>query len=166
MTDTAPSAEPVTMTVRTLVLDPVSNMPVVVLENPDSTAFLPIWIGVCEANAIALVLEGVTTPRPMTHDLIPALLEATGYSIQRIHIHTLADNVFLASIRLVNSIGEFREVDARPSDALAVALRTRSEIVVDPGVLDRALVTEGNEEDAIKMILERLRPEDMGEYEM
>jgi bifunctional DNase/RNase len=166
MTKSASSDEPVIMTVRTLVLDPVSNMPVVVLENPDSTAFLPIWIGVCEANAIALVLEGVTTPRPMTHDLIPALLEATGYSIQRIRIHTLADNVFHASIQLANSGGESREVDARPSDALAVALRTRSEIVVDPGVLDRALVTEGSEEDAIKMILERLRPEDMPEYEM
>jgi bifunctional DNase/RNase len=154
------------MQVRTLVLDPVSNMPVVVLENPESTAFLPIWIGVCEANAIALVLEGVTTPRPMTHDLIPALLDATGYSVQRIHIHTLADNVFLASIRLVNASGEIQEVDARPSDALAVALRTRSEIFVDAGVLDRAVVTEGSEEDAIKLVLERLRPEDMGEYEM
>jgi len=166
MTETSGSTPPVQMQVRALVLDPVSNMPVVVLENLESTAFLPIWIGVCEANAIALVLEGVTTPRPMTHDLIPSLLRATGYSVDRVDIHTLADSVFLASIRLVNASGETHQVDARPSDALAVALRTSSEIYVDPGVLERAVVTEGTEEDAIRLVLEKLRPEDMGEYEM
>ncbi len=154
------------MHVRALVLDPVSNMPVVVLESIENNAFLPIWIGVCEANAIALVLEGVVPPRPMTHDLIPALLGATGYSVDRVHIHTLADSVFLASIRLINMSGETEEVDARPSDALAVALRTQSEIYVAPEVLDRAVVTEGSEEDAIRLILEKLRPEDLGEYEM
>lgn len=166
MTEISASVSPIKMQVRTLVLDPVSNMPVVVLENLDSTAFLPIWIGVCEANAIALVLEGVSTPRPMTHDLIPSLLNATGHTIDRVDIHTLADSIFLASIRLVSSDGETREVDARPSDALAVALRTRCDIFVDSEVLDQAVVTGGTEEDAIRLVLEKLRPEDMGEYEM
>ncbi len=166
MTHPRTSTQPVKMNVRALVLDPVSNMPVVVLENPDSSAFLPIWIGVCEANAIALVLEGVTPPRPMTHDLIPALLGATGFTVDRVDIHTLADSVFMASIRLINLEGETQEVDARPSDALAVALRTRSDIFVDAQVLDRAVVTAGSEDDAIRLILEKLRPEDLGEYEM
>jgi bifunctional DNase/RNase len=157
---------PIKMTVRALVMDPVSNMPVIILEEPDRGAFLPIWIGVCEANAIALVLEGVDTPRPMTHDLIRALVGATGYSVDHVYIHTLADSVFMASIRLVNASGTACEVDSRPSDAVAVALRTESDVLVDPEVLARAVVTESSQEDAVKMILEKLRPEDLGEYEM
>jgi bifunctional DNase/RNase len=157
---------PVMMTVRALVMDPVSNMPVVILQNADQTTFLPIWIGVCEANAISLVLEGVLTPRPMTHDLIRDLLGATGYSVDHIFIHTLSDSVFLASIHLVNSAGDSREVDSRPSDAIALALRTNSAVLVDPEVLSRSLVAEPNQDETIKAILERLRPEDLGEYEM
>jgi bifunctional DNase/RNase len=157
---------PVKMNVRALVMDPVSNMPVIILEEPDRGAFLPIWIGVCEANAIALVLEGVDTPRPMTHDLIRALVGATGFSVDHVLIHTLADSVFMASIRLVDSNGTARDVDSRPSDAVAVALRTESDVLVAPQVLDRAVVSENSQEDAVKMILEKLRPEDLGEYEM
>lgn len=157
---------PIKMTVRALVMDPVSNMPVVILQDVDETTFLPIWIGVCEANAISLVLEGVNTPRPMTHDLIRELLGATGFSVEHVLIHTLSDSVFLASIHLVNAAGEARAVDSRPSDALAVALRTSSDVLVDPEVLAKAVVTEQSQEDAIRTILERLRPEDLGEYEM
>ena len=157
---------PVTMTVRALVMDPVSNMPVVILQNADQSTFLPIWIGVCEANAISLVLEGVLTPRPMTHDLIRDLLGATGYSVDHIFIHTLSESVFLASIHLVNSAGDSREVDSRPSDAIALALRTNSAVLVDPEVLSRSLVAEPDQDEAIRAILERLRPEDLGEYEM
>jgi bifunctional DNase/RNase len=160
------SRTPVEMTVRALVMDPVSNMPVVVLEYEQDSAFLPIWIGVCEANAIALVLEGVQTPRPMTHDLIGSLLTATGYSVEHVHIHSLTDSVFHASIRLQGSNGESHDVDSRPSDALAVALRTSSSILVDPEVLSKAVVSEASQEDAVTMILEKLRPEDLGEYEM
>jgi len=154
------------MTVRALVMDPVSHMPVVILEEPDRSSFLPIWIGVCEANAIALVLEGVDTPRPMTHDLIGSVVGATGFSVDHIYIHSLSDSVFLASIRLVDSNGTAREVDSRPSDALAVALRTDSDVLVDPEVLAQSGVTESSQENAIKLILEKLRPEDLGEYEM
>lgn len=157
---------PIKMTVRALVMDPVSNMPVVILQDADESSFLPIWIGVCEANAISLVLEGVETPRPMTHDLIRTLVGATGFSVEHVYIHTLADSVFLASIHLVNADGQSHDVDSRPSDALAVALRTRSDVLVDPDVLSRAVVSDQNQEEAIRTILERLRPEDLGEYEM
>lgn len=157
---------PIKMTVRALVMDPVSNMPVVILQDDDESSFLPIWIGVCEANAISLVLEGVDTPRPMTHDLIRALVGVTGFSVEHVYIHSLTDSVFLASIHLVNSAGESHDVDSRPSDALAVALRTSSDVLVDPDVLARAVVSDENQEEAIRTILERLRPEDLGEYEM
>lgn len=166
MTDVEKHQPPVKMNIRALVMDPVGNMPVVILEEPEGHAFLPIWIGVCEANAIALVLEDVTTPRPMTHDLILALLDATGSSVDHVHIHSLTDSVFLASIRIVNANGEIRDVDSRPSDALAVALRASAEVFVDPDVLSRAVVAEASREDAVKTILEKLRPEDLGEYEM
>jgi hypothetical protein len=157
---------PVRMMVRALVMDPVSNMPVVILQDADQSSFLPIWIGACEANAISLVLEGVLTPRPMTHDLIRNLLGATGYSVDHVLIHSLSDSVFLASIHLVNAAGDSRDVDSRPSDALALALRTNSAVLVDPEVLSRSLATEPSQDEAIRAILERLRPEDLGEYEM
>ena len=157
---------PVKMSIKALVMDPASNMPVVILEEPNTSAYLPIWIGVCEANAIALVLESVDTPRPMTHDLISSLVGAMGYSVDHVLIHSLNESVFLASIHLIGREGVVCNVDSRPSDALAVALRTKSDVLVDPEVLDRALVTESSLDDAMRTILERLRPEDLGEYEM
>jgi bifunctional DNase/RNase len=166
MSNAAERRPSVRMTVGTVVMDPVSNMPVVILQDDAQTSFLPIWIGVCEANAISLVLEGVPTPRPMTHDLIRELLGATGFAVDHILIHTLSDSVFLASIHLVNGAGEAREVDSRPSDALALALRTNSAVLVDPDVLTKAVVAEPSQDEAMRSILERLRPEDLGEYEM
>jgi bifunctional DNase/RNase len=154
------------MSVRALVMDPVSNMPVVILQEPDRNAYLPIWIGVCEANSIALVLEGVSTPRPMTHDLLGSIVDATGYTVDHILIHSLNDSVFLASIHLVGRGGVVCDVDSRPSDALAVALRAKADVLVDQEVLDRARVEESSQEDAVRAILEKLRPEDLGEYEM
>lgn len=166
MTDTTSVDDPVLVNIRALVMDPVSKMPVVILQPPDGATFLPIWIGVCEANAIALQLEGVTTPRPMTHDLIRGLLEATHYTIRDVLIHSLDDSVFLATIHLVGPQGAVIDVDSRPSDALAVALRTGSPVLVAPHVLQQAEVQEASEEDAMRAVLERLRPEDLGDYEM
>lgn len=163
---TESSSPPVKMTVRGLVMDPVSKMPVVVLQNPDGDSFLPIWIGVCEANSIALELEGVATPRPMTHDLIHNLIETTGFLVDHIFIHTLDDSVFIASIHLRNSEGAVCRVDSRPSDAIAVALRAKADVLVDSSVLDRAVVQEATTEETLRAILERMRPEEMGEYEM
>jgi bifunctional DNase/RNase len=162
----AAPADAVEMQIRALVVDPVSKMPVVILEQPSQNAYLPIWIGVCEANAIALELEGITTPRPMTHDLITTLLAKTGHSVDSIHIHSLRENVFHATIYLSNGGDELREIDSRPSDALAIALRARARILVSENVLADAVVEGTSHEDAVRLILERLRPEDLGEYEM
>jgi len=157
---------PVEMEVRALVMDPVSKMPVVILHQQKESLFLPIWIGVCEANAIALELEGIKTPRPMTHDLIASLVVATGLRVDRIHIHSLTDNVFLATIHLTDDKGRVFEVDSRPSDALAVALRAKAKILVNPQVLHQAMMEEAGQDETLKMLLEKLRPEDLGEYEM
>jgi len=166
MTDGDGPRVPVKMDVRALVMDPVSNMPVVILQQPEHDAYLPIWIGVCEANSIALELEGVVSPRPMTHDLIRSLISAMGYTVDHIFIHSLADSVFIASIQLKDGDGVSCDVDSRPSDALAIALRVKADVFVDQKVLEQALVTQGSEEDAIRTILEQLRPEDLGKYEM
>jgi len=156
----------VKMNVKALVMDPVSNMPVVILQEPDANAYLPIWIGVCEANSIALELEKIQTPRPMTHDLISSLIETMGFAVEHIYIHSLSDSVFHAAIHLRGADGSRREVDSRPSDALAIALRAHAEVLVAREVVDQAVVAEGSQEEALKAILEKLRPEDFGEYEM
>ena len=154
------------MTVRGLVMDPTSNSPVVILANPDGKTFLPIWIGVCEANSIALELEVVETPRPMTHDLIRNLIQTAGCDVEHIFIHSLDDSVFKASIQIRDAESVVHQVDSRPSDAIALALRAKADVLVDPAVLEQAVLSEASEEDALREILERMRPEDMGEYEM
>jgi bifunctional DNase/RNase len=166
MSEISESSAPVLMTVRGLVMDPASNSPVVILENSDGDAFLPIWIGVCEANSIALELEGVETPRPMTHDLIQNLLATAGCTVDHIFIHSLDDSVFIASIQLRDATAATHQVDSRPSDAIALALRAKADVLVDPSVLERAVMTESSVEETLRSILERMRPEDMGEYEM
>jgi bifunctional DNase/RNase len=160
------TTEPVKMAVRALVVDPTTNSPVLILARPEENAYLPIWIGVCEANAIAIKLEGVSVPRPLTHDLIGSLISGLGYRLDHVLIHSLDDAVFLASVHLSNSEGVHRELDARPSDAIAIALRADADVYVSPSVLERAVVSEATEEEAVKTVLERMRPEDMGEYEM
>jgi bifunctional DNase/RNase len=157
---------PVKMVVRALIVDPATSSPVVILARPDENAYLPIWIGVCEANAIAMKLEGIEAPRPMTHDLIGSLISCLGFSLNYVLIHSLDESVFLASVHLVDPAGQVRVVDARPSDAIAIALRTGADVLVSPSVLDRAVVSESSEEEAVRAILERMRPEDLGEYEM
>ena len=166
MSEIENASSAVSMTVRGLVMDPASNSPVVILENPEGNAFLPIWIGVCEANSIALELEGVETPRPMTHDLIQSLLTSAGCEVEHIYIHSLDDSVFIASIQLRDATAATHQVDSRPSDAIALALRAKAQVLVDPSVLERAVLTESTVEETLLSILERMRPEDMGDYEM
>jgi bifunctional DNase/RNase len=157
---------PVKMSVRALVVDPATNSPVVILARAEEKIYLPIWIGVCEANAIAINLEGVKVPRPMTHDLIGTLIRDLGFTLDHVLIHSLDDSVFLASVHLSDTNGEVREVDARPSDAIAIALRAGVDVLVDRRVLERAVVTEATQEEAVMAVLEQMRPEDMGDYEM
>jgi uncharacterized protein len=163
--------ELVAMSIKGLMLDPVSNSPIVVLKDDDDKFFLPIWVGIFEANAIALQLENITTPRPMTHDLLRNMIAELNARVLRIVINDLRDSTFFAQIRLAVGAGLDRtlEVDARPSDAIALALRTEAPIYVAQSVLDQAQTIspeEGDVEEKTKQWFENLSPEDLGKYKM
>ena len=160
--------ELVPMSIKGLMLDPVSNSPIVVLKDDDEKFFLPIWVGIFEANAIALQLENITTPRPMTHDLLRNMISELDARVTRVVINDLRDSTFFAQIRLLVG-GKTLEVDARPSDAIALALRTEAPIYVAQNVLDQAqtITPEGEDQDEkVKKWFENLSPEDMGKYKM
>jgi bifunctional DNase/RNase len=157
------------MEIKGLLMDPVSNMPVVILRDAADGVFLPIWVGIFEANAIALEMEKISTPRPMTHDLLKNLLEELDATVDRIVINELKDNTFFARIHLIR--GDRRwSVDSRPSDAIALALRARAEIFVEEEVLEKSksIRVEGAEGDPerLKKWLEEVNPEDLGKYRM
>src|SRR5882672_6174909 len=124
----------VEMKIRGLMMDPVSNMPIVVLKDAASDVVLPIWVGVFEANAIALEIEKVSTPRPMTHDLIKNVLTGLDTMVHKVVVTELREDTFYAVIWLERA-GQVVSIDARPSDALAVALRMDCPIYVEDGVL-------------------------------
>jgi uncharacterized protein len=158
--------------IKGLMLDPSSNVPIVILRDIRSQLFLPIWIGVFEANAIALRLEKVEPPRPMTHDLLRSVLEQLGGTVEKIVISDLKESTFFAQIHVRNGRDQDHPVsiDARPSDAIALALRTESPIFVLRSVLDKAqavdLATEASDEEKLKKWLEEISPEDLGKYTM
>lgn len=156
--------------IRGLILDPVSNTPIIILKKPDENLFLPIWIGVFEANAIALRLEGVQTPRPMTHDLLHDTVEALGARVDSVLVHSLVENTFHATVYLVTADGRRLEVDARPSDAIALALRCRARIRVADAVFQQAHSIDFREgesqDDRLREWLESLAPEQLGKYNM
>src|SRR6266403_4637427 len=127
----------VEMKIRGLLMDPVTNMPIVVLKDVNGTAILPIWVGIYEANAIALEIEKVATPRPMTHDLIRNLLFGLEAGVKKVVVSDLREDTFYAVI-WVERDGEMISVDSRPSDALALALRLDCPIFVDESVLKSA----------------------------
>ncbi len=151
------------MSVQGITLDPVTNMPIVVLKGKDSNDVLPIWIGVFEANAIAMQLEGINRPRPMTHDLIANLIKEMSGRVEYIHIHDLKDNTYYAEISILKD-GEVLKIDARPSDAINIALRTGAPIFVSPEVLKDIQTEEENDvdEEDLKDWLESIKPEDFG----
>lgn len=157
------------MTVRGIALDPITNMPIVILKDPEDRRALPIWVGIFEANAIALELEKVSTPRPMTHDLLKNILDGLGITVQQITVNDLKENTFYATIDL-NYNGSVVSIDARPSDAIAIALRTNAPIFVAENVVAQAKNIEVSEEkeetDKWKEWLENLKPEDFGKYKM
>jgi len=157
------------MTVRGIALDPITNMPIIILKDPDERRALPIWVGIFEANAIALELEKVSTPRPMTHDLLKNILEGLGITVKQIIVNDLKENTFYAMIEL-NHNGGVITIDARPSDAIALALRVNAPIFVTEKVVTQAKNIEVSEEkeetDKWKEWLENLKPEDFGKYKM
>ena len=159
----------VEMKVRGLALDPLSNMPIIILRDEEEKRSLPIWVGIFEANAIALELEKIPTPRPMTHDLIKNILETLEARVQKIEVNDLRENTFFALIYLQIGNQELT-VDARPSDAIALALRTAAPIFVDEDVIRRAKSVDASkevdEQERLKEWLEHLKPEDFGKFKI
>ena len=155
--------------IRGLMLDPSSNVPIVILRDTQSQLFLPIWIGVFEANAIALKIEGVEPPRPMTHDLLRLMLDQLGAQVEKIVISDLKESTFFAVIH-VHHDGQSIGIDARPSDAIALALRAEAPIFVLRSVLDKAqaaeLATDASDEERLKKWLEEISPDELGKWTM
>jgi bifunctional DNase/RNase len=159
----------VEMKIRGLMMDPVTNMPIVILKDINGNTVLPIWVGVYEANAIALEIEKVSTPRPMTHDLIKSLLLGLNTGVRKVVVNELKEDTFYALIWLERE-GELISVDSRPSDALALALRLDCPIFVDDAVLKSsklaASVTDKVNNEELRRWLENLPDDDLGRYKM
>ena len=157
------------MTIKGLMIDPVTSTPIVVLRDLDGQRVLPIWVGVFEANAIAVQIENVTLPRPMTHDLLRNVITDLRAEVERVVVSDLRDNTFFAVIQLLVQ-GERVAIDARPSDAIALALRARAPIFVEDHVIDHARQSEpaaqNGEAERLQKWLENLDPEEMGKYKM
>jgi bifunctional DNase/RNase len=155
--------------IRGLMMDPVTNMPVVVLKDTQGGAILPIWVGIYEANAIALEIEKVQTPRPMTHDLLKNVLMGLNVRVHKVVVCDLKDDTFYALIWMERD-GQMMSVDSRPSDALALALRLDCPIYVDEEVLKNSRIasaaTEKSSSEELRKWLENLNDEDMGRYKM
>ena len=164
----------VEMKVRGLALDSLSNMPIIILRDEEDKRSLPIWVGIFEANAIALELEKIATPRPMTHDLIKNILEAVDAKVAKVVVNDLKENTFFATIHL--QVGDTEvAVDSRPSDAIALALRVAAPIFVEEEVVRKAKSVEvvketevgtGTEDpQKIKDWLDSIKPADFGKFE-
>jgi uncharacterized protein len=159
----------VEMRIRGLMMDPVTNMPIVILKDANGDSVLPIWVGVYEANAIALEIEKVTTPRPMTHDLIKNLLTGLDTQVHKVVVTELREDTFFAVIWLERD-GRVISIDSRPSDALALALRVDCPIFVDDDVLKTSKqansVNDRVSSEELRKWLENLNDEDLGRYKM
>ncbi|HEY7191135.1 MAG TPA: bifunctional nuclease family protein [Vicinamibacterales bacterium] len=157
------------MSIKGLMVDPITNMPIVILKDKMGERILRIWVGLFEANAIALQIENVSTPRPMTHDLLRNIITDLDGRVDRIVVSDLKDNTFFAIIHLTVR-GERVAVDARPSDAIALALRTRSPILVEETVIDNAksveVFSEPMDNARLQKWLESLDPSELGKYKM
>jgi len=160
------------MKVTGLTIDPFTSMPIIILRDMEDKQALPIWIGLIEASAIATELEHIQLSRPMTHDLLKSLLEAFGLQAVKIMITELRDNTFYAAVHFKGGDGKIVELDARPSDAIAIALRAKAPIFVERSVIEKSrqidLGVDDSEQRKRKWteILEGLSPEDFGKYKM
>lgn len=155
--------------IRGLMMDPITNSPIVILQDVEKNTLLPIWVGIFEANAIALQVERIDTPRPMTHDLIKNILLQMNADIEKVVVTALKDNTFYALIHLTLE-GEEMTIDSRPSDAIALALRADAPIFVTDDVISNSrnitLDKEKLDPDEVRKWLENLNPEDLGKYKM
>ncbi len=161
----------VEMRVEGLVFDPLTNTPIIILKDLDGERSLPIWVGYPEATAIALEMENVTTPRPMTHDLIKNIIDGLDVKINHILVNDLKSNTFYAVISVENSNGSSINIDSRPSDAIAVALRLKTSIFVLQKVLDSAKAIDMNvpnqevDEETFKKWIDDVKPSDFGKLD-
>jgi len=159
----------VEMKIRGLMMDPVTNMPIVVLKDAHGSSVLPVWVGIYEANAIALEIEKVQTPRPMTHDLLRNVLLGLNVRVQKVVVNELREDTFYALIWIERD-GRIMSIDSRPSDALALALRVDCPIFVEDEVLKSSKATspinEKTTNDELRRWLENLSDEDLGHYKM
>lgn len=178
------------MLVAGLTIDPVNNSPIVLMREKEGTQVVPIWIGAVEASAIAFELEGIKLPRPMTHDLLKAAIEALGGEVTRVVVIDLRDNTYFAVIEVAQD-GRTVEIDSRPSDAIALALRVEAPIFCDSDVIRKARIPQEKERGPVERnqeaaepvgggprpivdtgtqtpedLLESLDPEDFGKYKM
>lgn len=162
------------MKVSGLTLDPITNTPIVILKDLEEKRAIPIWIGVFEASAIVTELENIKFPRPMTHDLLANIIKVLKGEVVRVEIHDLRDNTFFANIQLLYQ-GEMIVVDARPSDAIAVALRVGAAVFVEQKVIEKSRKVDFGikladisqmEKEKLVEFLENLSPDDFGKYKM
>ncbi len=157
------------MTIKGLMVDPITNMPIILLRDDAGDKVLPIWVGVFEANAIALQIENIATPRPMTHDLLRNVILDLNATIQKIVVCDLKDSTFYALIYLLID-EQTVAIDARPSDAIALALRSHAPILVEEELIDNAKSLEFKpdkaDSDRLQKWLESLDPEELGKYKM
>ena len=157
------------MTIKGLMVDPITNTPIVILRDKEGQKVLPIWVGIFEANAIALQIENIATPRPMTHDLLRNIIADLDGQVDRVVVSDLKENTFFAIIHLTVN-GAHMAVDARPSDAIALALRTRAPILVEEAVIDHAktadFASDAADGERLQKWLESLDPDEMGKYKM
>ncbi len=157
------------MSIKGLMVDPITNMPIVVLREVQGERVLPIWVGVFEANAIALKVESVETPRPMTHDLLRSVIEEMGGRVERVVVCELRENTFYATLEVRSAQGLLR-LDSRPSDAIALALRSGARIFVADDVIRSARTLDTSRENMdvgrLQKWLEDLSDEDLGKYKM
>ncbi|MDQ2835107.1 MAG: bifunctional nuclease family protein [Acidobacteriota bacterium] len=159
----------VEMQIRGLMMDPTTNMPIVVLKDVASDLVLPIWVGIFEANAIALELEKIATPRPMTHDLLQNMARGLNAEVRKVVVSELREDTFYAVIWMDHA-GETVTIDARPSDAIALALRWDCPIYVNRAVLESSRQAAGGtpstNAEEMRRWLENLNDDDLGRYKM
>jgi len=153
------------MVIKGLMVDPLTNLPIIILRDETNERVLPIWVGPVEANAIALQVENVSTPRPMTHDLLRHVMAELGGRLTRVIIHDLKESTFYAYLE-VERDGERLLIDARPSDALALSLRTKVPIFVNVSVFEHArgadVAPQQVDQERLQRWLESLDPDDLG----
>jgi hypothetical protein len=155
------------MQISGLMVDPVTNMPIVILKDADDKHILPIWVGVFEANAIALQVESIVPPRPMTHDLLHDVLATLGAEVGRVVVSDLRDNTYYATVEV--RLGDTTyTIDSRPSDALALALRADAPVFVETSVLEMAEsgVDSASEAERLRKWFDSLDSDDFSKYEM